>query len=160
TALEDLWGYQAHTIRGQLVEAGAAERQLAMFESTLVARLPRIRAMHPAVAHALQQFAYTQTVSEVTKTSGYSHRRFIALFQQSVGLTPKLYCRVLRFQQALQRLASEPEMSFAQIALAAGYSDQAHFTRDFREFAGVAPGHYRELKPAQANHIPILQPFR
>lgn len=158
TPLEDLWGNQAHTLRAQLMEAGAPERQLAIFESILAARLPRIRAMHPAVAHALQQFAYMQTVSYVAKTSGYSHRRFIALFQQSVGLTPKLYCRVLRFQQALQRLASEPGVPFAQVALGAGYSDQAHFTRDFREFAGVGPSHYRELKPAQANHIPILQP--
>jgi AraC-like DNA-binding protein len=156
TALEDLWGSQAHTIRGRLVEAVAPERQLAIFESILASRLPRVRAMHPAVAHALQQFALTQTVSHVAKTSGYSHRRFIALFQHSVGLTPKLYCRVFRFQQALQALASGPTVPVAQIALAAGYSDQAHFTRDFQEFAGVAPGHYRELKPAQANHIPIL----
>jgi AraC-like DNA-binding protein len=160
TALEDLWGYEARVIREQLMEASAPDHQLAIFESVLAARLPRIRGMHPAVAHALRQFVYTQDISDVVKTSGYSHRRFIALFQHSVGLTPKLYCRVLRFQQALERLAGEPEASFAHIALAAGYSDQAHFTREFREFAGVAPGHYRELAPAQTNHLPILRPSR
>jgi AraC-like DNA-binding protein len=160
TPLEDLWGRSAQRARERLLEAGSPERQLAVFESLLASRLPRLRAMHPAVAEALQRFVHTQNVSDVARASGYSHRRFITLFNRSVGLTPKVYCRVVRFQHALERLASEPAASFADIALDAGYSDQAHFTRDFREFAGVAPGQYRAIAPAQTNHIPLIQPPR
>jgi AraC-like DNA-binding protein len=160
TPLEVLWGYSAKRARDRLMEASSPERQLAVFESLLMARLPRLRAMHPAVAQALQHFVCTHNVSEVVKASSYSHRRFIELFHHSVGLTPKVYCRVLRFQRALERLSGRAAASFAEIALDAGYSDQAHFTREFREFAGVAPGYYRELAPMQANHIPVLPPHR
>jgi AraC-like DNA-binding protein len=156
TPLEALWGYSATIARERLQEAGSPERQLAIFESLLLARLPRLRAMHPAVAQALQQFVCTHDVSTVVKASGYSHRRFIELFRHSVGLTPKVYCRVLRFQRAVERLSRRTAASLAEIAVDAGYSDQAHFTREFREFTGVAPGYYREQVPAETNHLPVL----
>jgi AraC-like DNA-binding protein len=89
------------------------------------------------------------------KESGYSHRRFIELFRRTLGLTPKLYCRVLRFQEALERGAATRAASWVDVALDAGYSDQAHFNREFLEFAGVTPGQYREISPAFSHHVAI-----
>jgi AraC-like DNA-binding protein len=76
-------------------------------------------------------------------------------FREAVGLTPKLYCRVLRFQRALRQLAEHPRIAWIDTALNAGYSDQAHFNRDFRELAGLTPGQYRALAPISANHVPL-----
>jgi transcriptional regulator GlxA family with amidase domain len=90
-----------------------------------------------------------------SKRSGYSHRRFIALFHRGLGLTPKVYCRLLRFQGALEQVAAKPAVSLVEVTLDAGYSDQAHFTREFQEFAGLSPGAYRELSPAFPHHVPI-----
>ncbi len=87
--------------------------------------------------------------------TGYSHRRFIELFRRAIGLSPKLYCRVLRFQSALERLAGRATHSLADLALAAGYSDQAHFNREFREFTGMPPSEYREAAPERAYHVPV-----
>jgi AraC-like DNA-binding protein len=155
TPLEDLWGPSTEESRERLIAAGPADRQLDVFESLLAARLPRVHGIHPAVAHALERFSTTHEVRRVVKESGYSHRRFIEVFRAAVGLGPKLYCRVLRFQGALDLVAVRPEIPLVDVALEAGYSDQPHFQREFRELAGVSPTRYRVLSPAFTHHLPL-----
>src|SRR5229473_5989286 len=123
-------------------------------ESLLVARLP-IRGLHPVVACALERFAASTEVREVVRQSGYSHRRFIALFRRAAGLSPKTYCRVLRFRRAVERTFAARDASLADIALDVGYRDQPHFTREFRAFAGISPLQYRLASAVHANHVPI-----
>ena len=156
TPLLDLWGLSAvEEARERLLEAADPERQLELFEALLAARLPAVRGLHPAVAHALARFPSTGDVGAVVDETGYSHRRFIALFRGAVGLPPKLYCRVLRFQQALRLLATRPPPPLADVALAAGYSDQPHLNREFRELAGVSPSEYLAAAPASLLHVPL-----
>jgi AraC-like DNA-binding protein len=150
TALDDLWGRRAAELRERLVLAGDPRRRLDLFEAALIAQLPRVRALHPAVAHALAQFATTDDVAAIVDEVGYSHRQFISVFRHAVGLTPKLYCRVQRLQRALPGI---PRRSLAEVAVGAGFSDQAHLTREFRTLAGVSPGEYRALASGDANHV-------
>jgi AraC-like DNA-binding protein len=56
-----------------------------------------------------------------------------------VGISPKEFSRVRRFQRALGLAREQPMLRWAAIAACAGYSDQAHLGRDFRQFAGCAP---------------------
>ena len=79
TPLEDLWGDAAAQMRDRLGETEDVEEQLDDLESMLAARLPRVHGLHPAIAHALGQFAGTSDVGGVVKETGYSHRRFIAV---------------------------------------------------------------------------------
>lgn len=155
TRLDDLWGASSRALRQRLLEIDSAARRLDIFEAFLALRLPRVNGVHPAVAHALERFAASTDVGSVVRETGYSHRRFIALFLRAVGLTPKRYCRVVRFQGVLDRMAAAPDASLARVAVAAGYSDQSHFSREFRAFAGVTPGAYRATRPARSNHLPI-----
>lgn len=155
TPLDALWGGAVERMRAQLAEEATPESRLALFERLLLARLPRIRGLHPAVAEGLARFASDDDVAAAVAASGYSHRRFTTLFRAAVGLTPKLYCRVRRFEQALVQVGGSPRPSWSALALAAGYSDQAHFNRDFREFAGLTPGRYRALAPSFAHHVPL-----
>jgi AraC-like DNA-binding protein len=155
TALEELWGRSASEARERMVEAASLPRALDLFESLLSARLSRASAIHPAIADALERFTWSSDVSAAVRRSGYSHRRFIEMFRRAVGLSPKLYCRVQRFQAALARARSRSAPGWADVALSAGYSDQSHFNRDFREFAGISPGNYRELSPLNAQHVPV-----
>ena len=69
---------------------------------------------------------------------GCGVRRLERLFHDEVGLSPKRWARVIRFQHAFQE-ASKPNPDWAQTASALGYADQAHLTREFREFAGIPP---------------------
>lgn len=154
-SLFDLWGAAAEHVREQLFEAGSPERQLDLLESLLMERLSRVRALHPAVAEALARFRTAPDVRAAVRATGYSHRRFVELFHCSVGLTPKLFCRIRRFQGALERLVAAPGASWAELAAASGYSDQSHLHREFREFAGVTPGGYRQIAPSSPNHVPL-----
>jgi AraC-like DNA-binding protein len=155
TSLADLWGPTSEETRERLAECSTLERRLEVLESILAARLPRVRAMHPAVAEALARFAENDAdVGAVVASTGYSHRRFIQLFREAVGLAPKTFCRLTRFQRALDRAVCG-DGSWAEIAADAGYSDQSHLHKDFVAFAGIAPGRYRELGPTSANHVPI-----
>ena len=155
TPLEQVWSPTALRMRDRLGATGNLEEQLDVLESMLAARLPRVHGLHPAIAQALEQFATTSDVGSVVKETGYSHRRFIALFSKAVGLTPKRYCRVLRFQGALRRMAARPRAPWIEVALDAGYSDQPHFNREFRELVGVTPGEYRRVAPTLTHHVPI-----
>jgi AraC-like DNA-binding protein len=154
TALEDLWGAATASLRDELSAQASACQRLDAFERALTARLPSVRGVHPAVARALQQLHHSQRVRDVVGGSGYSHRRFITLFSRAVGLTPKAYSRVLRFQRVL-RAAAIGEGSFADLAVETGYSDQSHFNREFLEFAGVTPTEYRRTAPALSHHVPV-----
>jgi AraC-like DNA-binding protein len=62
---------------------------------------------------------------------------------------------VLRLQTALGLLASRPSPALADVALAAGYSDQPHLNREFRELAGVSPSEYRAAAPPSLLHVPL-----
>ena len=159
TPLADLWGRSCDEAVERLRAVGDLGRRLDLFESILAARLPRVRGLQPEIAQALARFAIgggSGGVGTVVEDSGYSHRRFIALFRRAVGLTPKVFWRVRRFQRAIARIGTTPESSLAELALDEGYSDQSHLNREFRAFAGLTPRQYRELAPASGNHVPIV----
>lgn len=152
TSLEDAWGADARRVRDQLGEARCLEAAVDLFEAELAARLPRIRALHPAVAGALAALAEGARVGEVVAASGIAHARFISLYRDDVGLAPKQHARVLRFQRARAALC-DPRRTLADVAAEIGYADQAHLTREFSEIAGVTPARYRAV--ADSNHVPI-----
>lgn len=152
TALEELWGREAALTRERLQETDDPWRRLDIMESLIARRLAHSDAVHPAVAHALARLDGLATVASVVEETGFSHRHFTALFRRSVGLSPKAYSQVQRFQRTLD-MARLPGSSWADIAFATGYSDQAHFAREFQRFAGVTPGLYRRLAPSAANHL-------
>jgi AraC-like DNA-binding protein len=166
--LDEVWGTQSALLREQLLEMRSPEARLNLFESFLLSRLTKLRGMHPAVAQALVSVRTISDIRMLVAESGYSHRRFIELFSQTVGLTPKLYSRVLRFQKALQLVASaqsnvlsnDKPIAWADLALAAGFSDQSHFNREFIEFAGITPEEYRKIGPASPSHVVIKKAQR
>jgi AraC-like DNA-binding protein len=155
TPLDDLWGRGAAEARERLLEAPDLAARLDGFEALLAARLPKVKGVHPAVAHALGRFHQGADVARVAAEAGYSERRMFELFRAAVGLAPKAYCRVRRFNAALAHLLASPGGGCAAAAAAAGYSDQAHMAREFRELAGVSPSTYRALAPPSARHVPL-----
>jgi AraC-like DNA-binding protein len=149
-SIEDLWGYRGLDLHERLAAIRDPYEICRALEAELIARIRRPLLIHPAVAHALR--LTPQRVSEIQQRSGYSPRRFIELFHEAVGLTPKHYFRVRRFSSALARLASGGDVKLVDVALSAGYADQAHFSREFRELAGVAPSIYCPRAPDSEHH--------
>ena len=86
----------------------------------------------------------------------------IALFRDQVGLTPKAFWRVRRFQAALRHVESglgrgsrHRPFNGAALAAALGYFDQAHFNREFRVFTGVSPRVYLAQGVERPDHVPL-----
>lgn len=77
-------------------------------------------------------------VSELADTSCLSFKQFGRIFNTYVGMMPKEYARIVRFQKSMWRLQSHCQ-DYAEIAYCCGYSDQSHFIRDFRQFSGTTP---------------------
>jgi AraC-like DNA-binding protein len=156
--LEDLWGARARELRERLLEAGSSEALFELLEQSLLARLRRPLLPHPAVAHALRQLTAMPAmarIGQVREETGYGAKRFIEVFRNSVGLTPKLYCRIQRFQSVIERLAHGARVDWAAVALDAGFCDQSHLNREFRAFSGVTPTDYRPVSDDRPSHVAI-----
>jgi AraC-like DNA-binding protein len=91
-------------------------------------------------------------VGAVARELGLSDRRFTLWFAEQVGLTPKRFARVRRFQRVLPPIREGRELG--DLALEHGFYDQAHMTREFRAFTGVSPTEYRARRPLYPNHLP------
>lgn len=158
TSLEDIWGRDAKLLREQLLYTSRLEDRLSILERALISRLEGRPAYHPIVAYALNQFGSTPAVARVdgvSKSSGYSAKRFIQLFQEGVGLTPKRYCRVRRFQNVIRLLNRGERVEWADVAADSGYYDQSHLIHDFREMAGITPAQYEAVDANSPNHARI-----
>jgi AraC-like DNA-binding protein len=156
--LKDLWGAQANLLRAQLLEADSPAGALAVLERALLARLVDRKPYHPVVAFALRRFAASPSVArvrEVGDATGYSAKRFIRLFTEGVGISPKRFCRILRLQAVVQRLATGKRIEWAEFALASGYCDQSHLIRDFRAMTGLTPAQYRPVDADSPNHVAV-----
>ena len=143
-ALEILWGRSAIELREKLCSAATTQQRFQILEETLTARL-RCFSEHPAVSLALGIFGPAgigDSVRAVAERVGLSQRRFIQVFTAQVGLTPKLFCRVLRFKHAREFLNQPETLNWSQVALACGYYDQSHLIHDFQEFSGLSPTDY------------------
>lgn len=157
-SLDALWGREAERVRERVLEARTPGDKLRALGDALAARaLRRPRPRDPAVDFALAAFADPSracTVADVIGQLGTSPKRFIRRFTEQVGLTPKRYCRVKRFQQAVSAIDRGERVSWAGVAASCGYYDQAHFIHDFRAFAGLTPTEYVARRRVR-NHVPV-----
>jgi AraC-like DNA-binding protein len=143
--LDLIWGPLAGELRDRVREVSTPAEKFRAMETALLERVNRQLQLHPAVRYALAEFArapHIRSVIDVARQAGLSRRRFAQLFREQVGLTPKLYCRLHRFQDVLRQIALGASVDWADLALAGGYCDQAHLANEFRSFAGISPSSY------------------
>ena len=127
-------------VHEQLAEARDAAARVAVIER-LLAALPY--EPDPLVARAATLLANAHdeaSVSAVARGLGLSERQLERRFLARVGVTPKRFATLSRFERAAARAATAPSLTTA--ALDAGYYDQSHFIRDFRRFVGTTPSEH------------------
>jgi AraC-like DNA-binding protein len=149
-ALSDFCPGEAERLLNDVCSATGERAQFMVIEQYLNRKLAEAAPMHPAVRYAVAQLSAEGGVRGVRKVqmdSGLSHTRFIHLFREHVGLTPKLFCRVRRFRAMLDQIKKGMPVSWAELAADCGYFDQAHLIRDFRAFAGTTPLEYSRAMP-------------
>lgn len=151
TALGDLWGDDALPLQdalGRLLDESASRRLgpdaiLQRARATIEGALRRRLAAHGAavdrhVRAAASLLHAGASVREVAARVALSERQLTRRFTDRVGIPPKKFARIMRLQRAAGQLAAGT--SPAETATLAGYADQAHFTREASELAGITPG--------------------
>lgn len=155
-SLEDMFGREAGRLREELLACADPEVKFAKVEAWLRSRM-RSAEPHPAVEYAIRSFldGPPRRLSALLPAVNYSQRHFNSLFTSRVGLTPKLFLRVRRFQRAITAIGSAGDVDWPELALECGYYDQAHFANDFRSFSGLTPGAYFASRTPHLNHVPV-----
>lgn len=119
-------------------------------ERLLIRFLRRWKAPDAAVIQALRLIEESNgqiPVEGLATALSISGRQLERKFNQELGLSPKVFCRVTRFRQAKFLLESLSEPTGCDLAYACGYYDQTHFIRDFRLFTGQTPTRYERIQP-------------
>jgi AraC-like DNA-binding protein len=156
-SLSHLWGGFARELRERLLGIECIQARFDLMEAALLRQVQRPMEYHPAVGFAIRAFhERPRPVGEVCEATGLSARRFIEVFRQQIGMTPKQYSRVRRFQAIIQGLPEGRGVDWCDVALGAGYCDQSHLIHDFREFSGISPAAWAELRTEHRNHVPML----
>lgn len=158
TALGDVWNHDSARLRERILESPSIRCRFAIIENFLLDRLRRATLTHPAVEYAVSELdrgGPAASVTDVAGRIGLSSRRFQQIFNEQVGLAPKLFHRVRRFQRLLRTVHKRPQIDWADVALDCGYYDQAHFNHDFREFSGLNPTAYAASNLLHHNHVPV-----
>ncbi|MFD3884517.1 AraC family transcriptional regulator [Streptomyces microflavus] len=106
----------------------------------------RLYPVRPEVAQAWRRLVVARgrvQVGAVATELGWSRRYLTERFRGEVGLSPKTFARVLRFEHAHDLATAHDPLPWADVATVAGYADQAHLVRDWREFTGRSPTVWR-----------------
>jgi AraC-like DNA-binding protein len=101
------------------------------------------------------QAPHELTIADLSQRIGYSQKHFIHLFKQQVGVTPKAYLRIMRFQRTLGEIARAPEINWAGLAADNGYFDQAHMIAEFRSLGGLTPVEYRRQASPYPSYVVV-----
>ena len=116
--------------------------RFAFVDRAIRARLSDTPAIDAGVAWSLGRIAATGgnvAIGELVEELGWSHRRLIARYRDSVGLPPKMVARIVRFERLTAKLAGHPAADWTGTALECGYFDQAHLAREVRDLADLTP---------------------
>ncbi len=141
-ALEDLWGAAAaRRLVERLRETRGVHEAAVVLEGAIAERARAtdlFGARNRLVLAAADRLAHT-SVSVVADDLGISERHLRRLFQDTLGVGPKTFAKLARFRAALRAARGARPPSWAQIAMTAGYYDQAHLIAEFRGITGVTP---------------------
>lgn len=146
--LETLLGQEGVDLEEQMMLAPDNTYRMhiitAFFEKLLLKNYEKPALIHKSIKHVIHSPGIT--VQQLADMFCLSKRQFERKFRELSGFSPKLYSRIIRFQEALKSYGNK-DRSLAEIAHLCGYYDQSHFIHDFKEFSGYHPSQYFHGRP-------------
>jgi AraC-like DNA-binding protein len=156
-SLDALWGGDGARLCDALARTSEAADGVKLLEQALVTHLGQAKLFEPAAAtsvrRAVRQIRESSEpvrIAELASELGVSARNLRRAFHDVVGMGPKAFARVVRFQRALRAARSGAQPEWGAIANAAGYYDQSHLIAEFRALAGLTPAALLARAPRRA----------
>jgi len=141
-AAELFFGPSVKELDAQLAELTDYRAMIDAIDVFLLKKIQHLKTDFHAIDAAIAQMSTAAnpiTVDQLAKTAFLSTRQLERKFYERMGVSPKLYGRILRFNQAYKSKMLQPEKSWLHVAYDAGYYDFRHLSRDFADFAGSSP---------------------
>lgn len=136
-----VFGPEMNALRNRLGNAGSFQERVAIADQYLKAKA-RACASPSGIDRAAQEITSKRgcaRVQDLADKTGMSLRQFERKFAQELGITPKLYARIVRFEAAVDSRIRSPGSTWTDIAHTLGYHDQMHMVHDFHLLSGEAP---------------------
>jgi AraC-like DNA-binding protein len=141
-------------ITDQLIDITTAEQRIELLSSFLIQQAERQKTENQKVNFATAQLQKGVNLQAICKELNLSERSLERYFKQHIGVSPKLYARINRFQSAMENIRQTQFDKLTNIAYQNDYFDQSHFIREFKEFAGTSPKHYIRKANEQVANFP------
>jgi AraC-like DNA-binding protein len=149
-------GVAASELQQRLGNATTFEQRVRIADRFIVSQSQRASALDPIerAANEIVRRQGTCRMDALSHHTGLSTRTFQRRFKERIGVSPKLYARIVRFEASLKTKAAVPHLSWSAIACKFGYHDQMHLIHDFQELSGQAPtGILDDAEPVIAPQI-------
>ncbi len=135
----------AERARERLWESRGWPARFALLDELLLTRLSRAAPVTPQLAYACRRLYASRgglPIAALAEEIGWSRRNLTVRFASEIGLTPKTFARIRRFEWVTELLGAGAAETQAEAAFRCGYADQSHLNRDFRAFAATTPTDY------------------
>lgn len=153
-----LWGNDFAFLREHLLGIPEIGRKFQAAENFLLKHFQARFSLNPSVEYALAEIIRLPdqiNLARLNQSIGYSQKHFIDMFKRQVGITPKAYLKIIRFQKAINEIEQHQQVDWSTISLDCGFYDQAHFINDFKSFSGFTPEEYVRRKNDVLNYVPV-----
>lgn len=154
--LDDVLPAAARGLGPRLAELPGWPARLDLVERWLLDRIGRAPAPPPWLDWAWRRILTTGggvPMEQLAGELGYTRRHVARVFREAIGVSPKRYALLVRFDRLMALLDRGPPMDWAERAARLGYADQAHMVRDVRRFAGMTPTALARLRGADVSFV-------
>ena len=145
----DIWGCLGRNLQERLLEAKDLAQRIRILEQELRKLLLRFQKKESWLDEAVRQLYYRrgeQRTSLLCEEVFIGDRQLQRKIKEVVGVTPKVFQRLVRFEGVLRRLLLQRKQDYLELAMEYGYYDQAHFIKEFKSFIGETPSGYLQEK--------------
>lgn len=145
-------------MRDRLLSIRSIDRKFQYAEGYLLRHFGKKLEGNPFIDFAVDRILpnpHHAAIASIADKVGYSQKHLISLFRENIGVTPKAFLKIIRFQKAVLDIEQSNDISWTAIAHESGYYDQAHFIHDFRNFSGFTPEQYLKVKNDALNYVPV-----
>jgi AraC-like DNA-binding protein len=159
---KDLFGVSGDMLAEALFNCKSATEKILLIEEFFMKILidnwaPTDNLVTAAIDYIVKKKGMT-TISNLADFSGYHARHLERRFVDAVGLSPKRFCGIVRLHTFLKHFKSDSgDKNIAHYGYEAGYYDQAHLIREFKNITGITPSQYiRQANPLAVNFLQLL----
>lgn len=146
---ECVFGKEVSLVNEQLFHATGYSHMVWIVENYLTRLIGKLKKdIHPVdkIGMLMLNNAQMHSMDYFCREACLSPRQFERKFKQHMGVSPKLYARIIRFDQAFRMRNRYPELDWLSIAIYCGYHDYQHLVKDYKDFTGYTPNGFYALE--------------